>query len=41
VDNIEMDLGEMEWGDMDWIVQIRGMDKWRDLANPAMNFRAL
>jgi hypothetical protein len=39
VDNIEIDLREIEWGDMDWIDLAQDMDQWRVLANTVMNFR--
>jgi hypothetical protein len=29
VDNIKMDLGEIEWGGMDWIGQAQDRDKWK------------
>jgi hypothetical protein len=31
VDNIGMDLGEIGWGDVDWIVLAQGRDKKRAL----------
>jgi hypothetical protein len=31
VDNIEIDLGEIEWGDVDWIGLAQDRDKWRAL----------
>jgi hypothetical protein len=39
VDNIRMDLGEMGWGDMDWIGQAQDKNKWRALVNSVLNFR--
>jgi hypothetical protein len=30
VDNIKKDLGEMGWGDVDWIVLAQDRDKWRE-----------
>jgi hypothetical protein len=33
VDNIKMDLVEILWGGVDWIVVAREMDKWRALVN--------
>jgi hypothetical protein len=39
VDNIEMDLGEIGWGDVDWIGLAQDMNKWRVLVNAAMNPR--
>jgi hypothetical protein len=35
VDNVEMDLGEIGCGGVDWIGQDR--DKWRALVNVVMN----
>jgi hypothetical protein len=35
MDNIKMDHGEREWGDMNWI----GRDQWWALVNALMNFR--
>jgi hypothetical protein len=37
VDNIEMDLGEIEWVVMDWIDLAQDRDKWRALVNTVMN----
>jgi hypothetical protein len=39
VDNIRMDLGELGWGDMDWIGRAQDRDKWRSLVNAVMNLR--
>jgi hypothetical protein len=39
VDNIKMDLGEIGWGDMDWIYLVQAKEKWRDLVNTVMNLR--
>jgi hypothetical protein len=36
-DNIKMDLGEIGWGDMDWIGLAQDRDKWRALVNAVMN----
>jgi hypothetical protein len=38
-DNIEMDLWEIEFGDVDWIHLARDRDMWRDLVNMVMNLR--
>jgi hypothetical protein len=39
VDNIEIDLREIEWGDMDWINLTQDREQWRALVNTAMNLR--
>jgi hypothetical protein len=39
VDNIRMDLGEVGWGDVDWIGLVQDRDKWRALVNLVMNLR--
>jgi hypothetical protein len=39
VDNIGMDLGEVEWGDVDWIGLARDRSRWRALVNSVLNFR--
>jgi hypothetical protein len=39
VDNIRMDLGEVGWGDVDWIGQAQDRDRWRALVNSALNLR--
>jgi hypothetical protein len=36
LDNIEMDIKEIGWGEMDWI---RIDNQWRALLNTAMDFR--
>jgi hypothetical protein len=36
-----MDLGEVEWGGVDWIGLDQGRDKWRALVNSVMNLRVL
>jgi hypothetical protein len=33
------DLGEMGWGDVDWIGLTQDRDKWRALVNVVMNVR--
>jgi hypothetical protein len=38
-DYIKMDLGEIGWGDMDWIDQAYDRDKCRALVNMIMNLR--
>jgi hypothetical protein len=39
VDNISMDLGEVGWGDVDWIGLTQDRDRSRALVNEVMNFR--
>jgi hypothetical protein len=40
VDNIKMDLLEIGWGGVDWmIVLAQDRDKWRALVNAVMNLR--
>jgi hypothetical protein len=33
VDNIRMDLGEVEWCDVDWIGLAQDRNRWRALVN--------
>jgi hypothetical protein len=37
VDNIRMDLGEVGWGDVDWIGLAQDRNKWRALVNSVLN----
>jgi hypothetical protein len=37
VDNIRMDLGEVGWGDVDWIGLALDRNKWRALLNSVLN----
>jgi hypothetical protein len=39
VDNIRMDLGEVEWSDVDWIGLAQDRNKWRDLVNSVLSLR--
>jgi hypothetical protein len=39
VDNIEMDLREMGWDNMNWIDLAQDRDQWRALVNPVMKLR--
>jgi hypothetical protein len=39
VDNIRMDLGEVGWGDMDWIGLAQDRNRWRALVNSVLNLR--
>jgi hypothetical protein len=37
VDNIGMDLGEVGWGDVDWIDLAQDRNRWRALVNSVLN----
>jgi hypothetical protein len=37
VDNIKMGLGEIGWGEVDWIGVAQDRRKWRALVNAVMN----
>jgi hypothetical protein len=37
VDNIRMDLGEVGWGDVDWIGLAMDRNRWRALVNSVLN----
>jgi hypothetical protein len=37
VDNIRMYLGEVGWGDVDWVGLAEDRDRWRALVNEVMN----
>jgi hypothetical protein len=37
VDNIKMDLREIGWDGMDWIVLAQDRDQWRAFVNMVMN----
>jgi hypothetical protein len=39
VDNIRMDLGEVGWGDVDWICLAQDRNRWRALVNSVSNLR--
>jgi hypothetical protein len=39
VDNIKMDLREVGWDGMDWIVLAQNRDQWSALVNTKMNLR--
>jgi hypothetical protein len=39
VDNIRMDLGEVECGDVDWIGLAQDRNRWRALVNSVLNLR--
>jgi hypothetical protein len=39
VDNITMDLGEVGWGDVDWIGLAKDRSRWRAVVNSVLNLR--
>jgi hypothetical protein len=39
VDNIRTDLGEVGWGDVDWIGLAQDRNRWRALVNSVLNLR--
>jgi hypothetical protein len=39
VHNIRMDLGEVEWSDVDWIGLAQDINRWRALVNSVLNLR--
>jgi hypothetical protein len=39
LENIRMYLGEMGWGDVDWIVLAQDRDRWRALVNSVLSLR--
>jgi hypothetical protein len=39
VDNIRMDLGEVGWGDVDWIDLAQDRNRWRALVNSILNLQ--
>jgi hypothetical protein len=39
VDNIKMDIREIGWGGMDWIVLPEDRDQWMAFLNTAINLR--
>jgi hypothetical protein len=38
-DNIRMDLGEVGWGDVDWIGLAKDRNRWRAVENSVLNLR--
>jgi hypothetical protein len=41
VDNIKMDLGEIGWGDVEWIGLAQDRNSWRAVVNAVMNLWVL
>jgi hypothetical protein len=39
VENIGIDLGEVGWGDVDWIDLAQDRNRWRALVNSVLNLR--
>jgi hypothetical protein len=39
LDNIRMDLGEVGWGDVDWIGLAKDRNRWRALVNSVLNLQ--
>jgi hypothetical protein len=39
VNNIRMDLVEVGWGDVEWIVLAQDRDRWIALVNSVLNLR--
>jgi hypothetical protein len=39
VDNIRMDLGEVRWGDVDWIGLAKDRNRWRALVISVLHLR--
>jgi hypothetical protein len=39
VDNIRMYLGEVSWGDVDWIGLAKDRNRWRAVVNSVLNLR--
>jgi hypothetical protein len=39
VNNVRMDLGEVGWGDVDWIGLAKDRNRWRALVNLVLNLR--
>jgi hypothetical protein len=39
VDNIRMDIGEVGWGDVDWINLVKDRNRWRALVNSVLNLQ--
>jgi hypothetical protein len=39
VDNIRIDLGEVEWGEVNWIGLSQDKNSWRTLVNSVLNLQ--
>jgi hypothetical protein len=39
VDNIRMDIGEVGWGDVDWIGMAQDRNRWRAVVNSVLNLQ--
>jgi hypothetical protein len=39
VNNIRMDLGEVGWGDVNWIGLAKDMNRWKAFVNSVLNLR--
>jgi hypothetical protein len=39
VDNTRMDVGEVGWGDVDWIDLAQDRNRWRAVVNSVLNLR--
>jgi hypothetical protein len=39
MDNIKKDLGEVGWGDVDWIGLAQDRNRWKDLLNSVLDLR--
>jgi hypothetical protein len=39
MDNIKIDLREIQWGGVDWIILAQNRDQWKALVNTIMIFR--
>jgi hypothetical protein len=37
VGNVKLDVGEIEWGGMDWIDLAQDRDQWKAVANMVIN----
>jgi hypothetical protein len=38
-DNIKIDVGEIGWGDVDWIGLAKDRNRWRAVVNSVLNLR--